>query len=75
MAKGQQAFQDSLGPDATMKEPKKERESLAEQARRIQNGEEAWQPTWKALGFNYNRPLWGGLNPSQKRQTSNEDGK
>lgn len=50
-----------MAPDAMNKPlPEKKRETIAEQAKRLLEGKEAWQPTWKALGLNYDRPVLGG---------------
>ncbi|OAX85565.1 hypothetical protein ACJ72_00059 [Emergomyces africanus] len=59
--KYQETASETLAPDAKNKPlPEKKREAIAEQAKRLLEGKEAWQPTWKALGLNYDRPVLGG---------------
>ncbi|KAI1916611.1 mitochondrial 54S ribosomal protein YmL41 [Ophidiomyces ophidiicola] len=55
--KMQEDFQESRSPDAVLKAPEKQRELLADQAKRVKEGMEPWQPTWQTLGLNFERPL------------------
>ncbi|QSS55359.1 mitochondrial 54S ribosomal protein YmL41 [Histoplasma capsulatum var. duboisii H88] len=60
----QEDASESIAPDAKNKPmPQKRRDTIAEQAKRLLEGKEEWQPTWKALGLNYDRPVLGtGVN-------------
>lgn len=64
--KAQDEFQESMAPDAGMKVPEAQRKKLAEQAKRMEEGEETWQPTWQTLGFNFQRPLLQRKGPEAK---------
>ncbi|EER24996.1 hypothetical protein D8B26_007581 [Coccidioides posadasii str. Silveira] len=55
--KMQEDYQEAHGPEAGMKAPERQRELLAEQAKRLKQGRETWQPTWQTLGLNFERPL------------------
>ncbi|PGH14114.1 hypothetical protein AJ79_03231 [Helicocarpus griseus UAMH5409] len=57
--KYQEDASEAFHPEAQNKPPETRRETIAEQAERLLEGKETWQPTWKALGLNYNRPLAG----------------
>ncbi|EON61183.1 hypothetical protein W97_00395 [Coniosporium apollinis CBS 100218] len=46
--KEQEAFRETMMPDASTRAPGG-RDTLAEQARRLLEGKERWQPTWQAL--------------------------
>jgi large subunit ribosomal protein L23 len=63
----QEEFQDSRTPEAATKAPETERNKLAEQAKRLQEGKEEWTPTWKALGLSYERPALGRGNAGEKQ--------
>ncbi|RAL14003.1 mitochondrial 54S ribosomal protein uL23m [Aspergillus homomorphus CBS 101889] len=54
-AKYQEEMRDSRSPEAMTKPPTQERESYAEEAKKILSGEKPWRPTWQALGLNYDR--------------------
>ncbi|WEW60947.1 mitochondrial 54S ribosomal protein YmL41 [Emydomyces testavorans] len=56
--KMQEDFQESQTPDALTKAPERQRGLLAEQVKRLKEGKESWQPTWQALGLNFERPLF-----------------
>ncbi|EAS27973.3 mitochondrial 54S ribosomal protein YmL41 [Coccidioides immitis RS] len=55
--KMQEDYQEAHGPESGMKAPERQRELLAEQAKRLKQGRETWQPTWQTLGLNFERPL------------------
>lgn len=48
--KGQREEQDLIGPDAPLI-PKKDGETIAEQAKALLQGKEVWRPSWKDYGM------------------------
>lgn len=68
--KVQEEYQDSMSPEAALKAPERKREILAEQAKRLKQGRESWQPTWKALGLNFERPIFKPQPTSSSQTTS-----
>ncbi|EEH49483.1 mitochondrial 54S ribosomal protein YmL41 [Paracoccidioides brasiliensis Pb18] len=56
----QRDISEKMEPDAKNKAPERKWKTVSEQAKRLLDGKEKWEPTWKALGLNYERPVIGG---------------
>jgi hypothetical protein len=55
-AEYQEEVQRQQQPKSTMEPDKAKREAYEKQAKELLAGRQAWRPTWRALGLNYDRP-------------------